>query len=250
MAATPTHRSYTSKVYRTYDSEAYSTPCPVETKRREQRTLDESAYGSATWGPAIEADGKHLSATLNSTSTLRPGGSSSVLGCWTFGSLCLMGGLDPRQHNQARDAQSDTTAVAGLSRGWGLLLPRQTGARASVLRLSVLAIRLVGTKHHLAYQYALARALAQSSTPRLIPAFTATQQTPRASGALLGENCTLASETWDGGAHQQPESLRATPGSENADISGRKWPETCPERRMSRHSQVRRSETRANLYCE
>jgi hypothetical protein len=46
----------------------------------------------------------------------------------------------------------------------------------------------------------------------------------------------LATETWDGGTHQQPESLRATPGPENADISGRKWPETCPEKRMGRRS--------------
>jgi hypothetical protein len=57
------------------------------------------------------------------------------------------------------------------------------------------------------------------------------------------EYAQLATGTWDSGTHQQPESLRrATPGPENADISGRKWPETCPEKRMGRYSQVRRSE--------
>lgn len=168
---------------------------------RQMRVLTEAPLG----GPAIKADSKHLNTTLNFT--LRPGGSSSVLGYWTFGSLCLMGARPPTtQPGQGCTIRHygcrwPVARLGALTRRW-----LQTGARitsheprtVSVLRLPSISntATIVGAKHYLAcptstsrcYQYALARALARSSTPRLIPAFTATQQTPRASEALLGES--------------------------------------------------------------
>lgn len=77
------------------------------------RVLTEAPLG----GPAIKADSKHLNATLNFT--LRLGGLELCPGILDLWVTLFDGGPDPRQHNQVRDAQSGTTAVAGLSRDWG-----------------------------------------------------------------------------------------------------------------------------------
>lgn len=96
MGATPTYRSYLP-IQAKYQGPTISKRIAhhairrqkVASSERQMRVLTEAPLG----GPAIKADSKHLHATLNFT--LRPGGSSSVLGYWTFGSLCLMGARPP-----------------------------------------------------------------------------------------------------------------------------------------------------------
>jgi hypothetical protein len=132
----PTYCSYSSKVPGTDNFEAYSTSCYSETKdassERQMRVLTEAPLG----GPAIKPNSRHLNATLNFT--LRPGGASSVLGYWTFGSLCLMGARPPTpqpgqgctirsgMHNQALRLSLACRATGALTHRW-----LQTGARTT-----------------------------------------------------------------------------------------------------------------------